>query len=264
MRNEAETVRQIATEAAELAARLQGTVAVRDKGGGEGPVTDADLAVEELIVAGLRAAFPDDPILAEETVQDVELGAPRLWCVDPIDGTREYSEGSDQYAIQIGLLIDGAPTAGVLALPGTGQVFWGGEGDGAFVDEGGATRPIVLPRCEDLAHATLVHSRTHKSRALREALARLDVGATIEAGSVGYKVAQILLGRAHVYLHPGRGTKWWDSAGPGAVLRAAGGDVRNSRGEPLRYAETWAHRNGLLFTGPGLADVVARALADET
>lgn len=261
MRTEAETARRIATEAAELAARLQGTVAVRDKGGGQGPVTDADLAVEQQVVAGLRAAFPDDPILAEETVQDVELTAPRLWCVDPIDGTREYSEGLDQYAIQIGLLVAGTPTAGALALPGTGQVFWGWEDGGAFLGEDGATHPIELPRCPDLAHATLVHSRTHKSRALREAIARLGVGDRMEAGSVGYKVAQILLGRAHVYLHPGPATKWWDSAGPGAVLRAAGGDVRNSRGEPLRYAETWNHRHGLLFTGPGLADLVARALA---
>lgn len=264
MQAEAETLRHIARDAAELAASLQGNVAVRDKGGGQGPVTDADLAVEARIVAGLRAAFPRDPILAEETVQDVAIGAPRLWCVDPIDGTREYSEGLDQYAIQIGLLVDGTPTLGVLALPATGQVFWGWEGGGAFVNENGAKRRIVLPRCDDLAHATLIHSRSHKSRKLRETIARLGIGATIEAGSVGYKVAQILLGRAHVYIHPGRATKWWDSAGPGAVLRAAGGDVRNSRGEPLRYAESWSHRFGLLFTAPGLADLVAARLASES
>lgn len=261
MRTEAETARRIVTEAAKLAARLQGTVAVRDKGGGQGPVTDADLAVEELIVAGLREAFPDDPILAEETVQDVELGAPRLWCVDPIDGTRAYGKGRDQYAIQIGLLVAGTPTAGAVALPATGQAFWGWEGGGAFLDENGATRPVVLESCTDLAHVTLIHSRSHKSAALRDALARLGVAATREASSVGYKVCEMLLGRAQLYLHPGKGTQWWDSAGPGAVVRAAGGDVRNSRGEPLRYAETWAHRNGLLFAVPGLADVVARALA---
>jgi 3'(2'), 5'-bisphosphate nucleotidase len=253
MQAEVEAVLAIAQDAAQLAADLQGTVDVRDKGGGEGPVTDADLAVEERIVAGLRAHFPDDPILAEETVQDVELSAPRLWCVDPIDGTREYSEGLDQFAIQIGLLVAGEPVAGVLALPAAGHTFWGWVGGGAYCDGD----RIELQPCTDLSEVTLIHSRSHKSRRLREVIGRLDVAATMEAGSVGYKVGQILLGNAHLYVHPGIGTKWWDSVGPGAVIRAAGGDVRNSRGEPLRYAETWGHRNGLMFAVPELADVVA-------
>jgi 3'(2'), 5'-bisphosphate nucleotidase len=138
-----------------------------------------------------------------------------------------------------------------------GHTFWGWVGGGAYCD---GTR-IELRPCIDLGRVTLIHSRSHKSRKLQEVVAKLDVKASMEAGSVGYKVGQILLGNAQLYVHPGVGTKWWDSVGPGAVVLAAGGDVRNSVGEPLRYADTWGHRAGLMFAVPRLADVVAAKLA---
>ena len=123
---EAETARDLAREAIRLASGLQGRVAVRDKGGGHGPVTEADLAVEKLLLEKLALAFPRDPVLSEETRAEVHLPVRRIWCVDPIDGTREYVNGLEEYAVHVGLLEDGNPVAGAVALPGC--LIWGGRG----------------------------------------------------------------------------------------------------------------------------------------
>ena len=257
LRQAAETARDLVREAAELAARLQGSVTARDKGGGRGPVTEADLAVEELLLAGLHRAFPETPVLAEETRQQVKLPAGDLWCVDPIDGTREYAQGLPEYAVQVGLIREGVPAAGALALPGIDAIYWGWQGGGCFLHDD----PVHLARFEDLAGATLIHSRVHGGAKLERALERLGVERRIEAGGVGYKAAQVLQGRAHLYLHAGGGTTWWDTVAPAALILAAGGVVANAAGTPLRYADDLRHRRGLLFAAPGVGEHAARRLA---
>jgi 3'(2'), 5'-bisphosphate nucleotidase len=242
---EAERARELVREAMALAAGLQGRVAVREKEGGRGPVTDADLAVEKLLLEGLDAAFPGDPVLSEETRPMVALPARRVWCVDPIDGTHEYARGLGEYAVHVGLLSDGAPAAGAIAVPGA--LFWGWRGGGAWVEEEGAVRRVALPAAADLAHATVIRTRRHMTPALRRMLDGIGAGREIAAGGIGYKVAQILLGRAHLMLHD-RGTSWWDSVAPGAVLVAAGGRVTDAHGNPLDYTTDIRHRQGLMFS----------------
>jgi len=258
LRRAAERARELATEAGALARGLQGRVEARDKGRGLGPVTDADLGAERLILDGLRRSDPAAAILSEETQQSVPRDAPEVWCVDPIDGTREYSEGRADYAVMVGLLRGGRPVAGAVALPGEGHVFWGWDGGGAFVDG----EPIRLATITDLAEATAIHSRSHRGPQLAETLERLGVRRTLGAGSVGYKVGQILLGCAHLYVHARGGTMWWDSVAPAAILVAAGGFAGNALGGPLRYDGAPAHPDGLLFTAPGLADAARARLRD--
>ena len=258
LRHAAETARDLVREAAGLAARLQGTVTARDKGGGLGPVTEADLAVEALLLAGLQLAFPETPILSEETLQEVDLPADDLWCVDPIDGTREYAKGLAEYAIQVGLIRGGVPAAGAIALPGIGT-YWGWQGGGCYLDGD----PVRLARFEDLRGATLIHSRFHRGSKLDHAVERLGVEDRIAAGGVGYKAAQVLLGRAHLYLHAGGGTTWWDTVAPAALILAAGGVVADAAGAPLRYADDLRHRQGLLFAAPGVGEDAAVRLAPD-
>ena len=255
----AELARDLVTAAGELARGLQGHVEVRDKGQGLGPVTEADLRAERLILAGLRHACEDPVILSEETLHSIPPGAGTVWCVDPIDGTREFSEGRPEYAVMVGLLVGGRPVAGAMALPGEGHVFWGWEGGGAFVDG----RAIRLDPVADLDGAIAIHSRSHRGPGLRDALERLGVRRTRAAGSVGYKVGQILLGHAHVYVHVRGGTMWWDSVGPAAILLAAGGFAGDARGNPLDYAGAPDHPDGLLFTAPGLAAAACERLRVE-
>jgi 3'(2'), 5'-bisphosphate nucleotidase len=260
LRRAAETARDLVREAAVLAARLQDSVTARDKGGGRGPVTEADLIIEELLLAGLHAAFPSTPILSEETRQQVQVPARDLWCVDPIDGTREYAQGLPEYAIQVGLIREGVPAVGALAQPGAGT-FWGWQGGGCFLDG----TPVRLARFEnDLPAATLIHSRFHRGSKLEHAVERLGVKDRIAAGGVGYKATQVLLGRAHIYLHAGGGTTWWDTVAPAALILAAGGVVANAAGAPLRYsAGDLRHRRGLLFAAPGVGERAAARLGRE-
>jgi len=236
LRQAAETAKDLVREAAALAARLQGSVTARDKGGGRGPVTEADLAVEEMLLAGLHGAFPETPI----------------------DGTREYARGLPEWAVQVGLIRAGVPVAGALALPGIGATYWGWQGGGCYLDGD----PVRLERFEELTEATVIHSRVHGGAKLERVLERLGVKRRIEAGGVGYKAAQVLQGHAHLYLHAGGGTTWWDTVAPAALILAAGGVVANAAGTPLRYADDLRHRRGLLFAAPGVGEQAAAKLAE--
>jgi len=256
LRAAAETARELVSAAAALVWDLQGKVAVRDKGGGQGPVTEADLRSEKILLAGLQLRFPGDAFVAEETRFDHIPAGRRIWCVDPLDGTREYADGLTEYAVMAGLLVDRDPVAGAVALPGEGVVYWGWRGGGAYADD----TPLALETIDDLAEATAIHSRTHKNPGLAEGLDRLGVGRRRVAGSVGFKIGEVLGGRAHVYLHCGGGTKWWDSVAPAAILLAAGGTVTDAQGAPLSYADDLHHERGLLFLAPGLIGPVRRRL----
>ena len=257
MKAAAECARDLVREAVLVVRAMQGNVDVRDKGGDEGPVTDADLAAEKILVEGLRRRFPDDAILSEEAEQSIDRAAPRLWCVDPLDGTREYVEGLDEYAVMAGLLVDGAPAVGAVALP-DGSVFWGWVGGGVFRDD----EPLTVAAAPPLDDAVVIHSRSRRE-SNRDAVRKLGAGRTVQAGGAGYKAVQVLLGRAHVYVHARGGTKWWDSAAPAALILAAGGYAGNAEGGPLRYDGGVVHEHGLLFTAPGIGDAAANRLTSD-
>jgi 3'(2'), 5'-bisphosphate nucleotidase len=180
-----------------------------------------------------------------------------VWCVDPIDGTREYVEGRDEYAVHVGLLDGGAPVAGAVALPG--WLIWGGRG-GVWVEGEGGTRPVTLEPLADVAEATVVHTRRHMTPTLRLMLDRLGAARLAPMGGIGYKVSRILLGEAHAMLHD-RGTTWWDSVAPAALLLGAGGTVTDARGQPLDYGADTRHTKGLLFAVPGLLAPIRARLA---
>lgn len=250
---EAETARDLAREAIRVAVRLQGHVAVRDKGGGHGPVTEADLAVEKLLLDGITAKYPGDPVLSEETRTRIDLPVHRVWCIDPIDGTREYVDGSREYAVHVGLLEGGVPVAGAVASPGS--LIWGGRGGVWAEAEGGKTTSVSLEPLRDPARAIVVHTRRHMTPELRRRLDGLRVARLVPVGGVGYKVSRILLGEAHAMLHD-RGTTWWDSVAPAALLIGAGGSVTDAHGDPLDYGTDTRHRRGLLFAVPLLLDAL--------
>ncbi|MFI5402526.1 MAG: inositol monophosphatase family protein, partial [Planctomycetota bacterium] len=110
---------------------------------------------------------------------------------------------------------------------------------------------VTLEPLGDLSRATVVHTRRHMTAPLRRKLDARGAGRYVAAGGIGWKVAQILLGRAHLMMHD-RGTTWWDSVAPAALLLAAGGTATDARGEALDYARDVRHVAGLLFAAPGL------------
>lgn len=240
--SDADLARRIADAAgaALLALRAEGALEGRALG-------DAgDRAADALILDRLAAERPDDFVLSEESADDKRrCDARRVWIVDPLDGTREYSEGRDDWAVHVALAIDGAPVAGAVALPAEGLTLTS--------DAPPAPAPANRP-------LRMVVSRTrpaHEASAIAEA-----IGAElVPMGSAGAKAMAVALGRADVYLHSG-GHHEWDSCAPVAVALAAGLHASHLDGMPIVYNRRETFLRDLLICRSELAaDLIARVAA---
>jgi 3'-phosphoadenosine 5'-phosphosulfate (PAPS) 3'-phosphatase len=229
----------LARECGALALSYQtGELDTHDKPDNAGPVTRADTDVNTRIVAALRAAFPDDDLVAEESGADIR-GRARCWYVDPIDGTSEYARRESEWAVQIGLCIDGAPVLGVVHEAGAGRLSWGlrwQDEAAAWIEEDGVTRRLQ-PSDRGLDALRLVSSKSHASPKIADVMHALAIPdpRNLRIGSTGVKMTAIARGVADLYVHPSRGTSLWDVCAPHAVLAAVGGVVTDTRGIPLVY-----------------------------
>ena len=200
-------------------------------------VTEADRSAEALIVAGLREACPDLPVIAEEEVAGgrITAASPAFWLVDPLDGTREFTSGSDDFAVNIGLVRAGRVVLGVVAVPATGELFGGIVGQGAWKRVHGV-QTAIHARIPPAEGVTVVASRHHGAGPELDAfLAGRAVAAIRNYGS-SLKFCRLAEGIADLYPRFGR-TMEWDTGAPQAVLEAAGGSVRNLDGSPLLYGK---------------------------
>jgi len=258
--NELEVAIALAREAGALAVAIRdgGALGVELKPGDE-PVTRADKAASELIVAGLAAAFPADPIISEESpVPAGALAAERHWFVDPIDGTKDFIRGSDGFSVMIGLVEAGRPVLGVVHQPTTGRTFFTGA-DGAMMDHDGAVTRLQVSDVRDAAAARLVASASHRSDDIDRVKAMLGISDEHNIGSVGVKLALIAMGVRDLYINPQPKTKAWDTCAPEAILVAAGGRLTDLFGAPIDYAGALNHPRGLVASN-GLVhdDVIAK------
>lgn len=238
----------------------RGEIAVELKPGDE-PVTAADRRASELIVAGLAASFPGDPIISEELVPAPgALGAPRFWLVDPIDGTKDYIRKEDGYSVMIGLVIDGRPTVGVVYQPTVDRLYTGTP-DGSTVTYQGETRPL---RVSDVAHAgdaRLVASKSHRSTDIDRVKRELGIHDELSLGSVGLKLCVIADAVRDLYVNPAAKTKAWDTCAPEAILVPAGGRLSDLFGNPIDYTRELAHRRGLVGSNARIHDEVVTKLS---
>jgi 3'(2'), 5'-bisphosphate nucleotidase len=221
--------------AAILAVRAHGFAVERKDD--QSPVTEADRAAEAIIVAGLRAATPDFPVIAEEEVAAgrITAPAPRFWLVDPLDGTREFAAGKDDFVVNIGLVRDGAMALGVVFIPALDELFTGIVGVGAW-KRGRSGEAAIHTRTPPDDGLTVVASRLHGDNARLDAfLAGRRVARTLNYGSA-LKFCRVAEGEADLYPRFGR-TMEWDTAAPQAVLEAAGGRVVTTDGAALRYGK---------------------------
>lgn len=218
-----------------LAVRAQGFI-VSEKADAS-PVTVADMRAERIILAGLREATPDIPVIAEEEVAGGRITEPgqRFWLVDPLDGTREFAAGRDEFAVNVGLVVDGRAVLGAVAAPAQGAVYGGIVGQGAWRRDANGTRPVSarMPPPEGM---TVFASRHHANAPeLKALLARYKVDRLTNIGSA-LKFCRLAEGSADFYPRLGR-TMEWDTAAPQAVLEAAGGAVVTFGDAPLRYGK---------------------------
>ncbi|GAA5532836.1 3'(2'),5'-bisphosphate nucleotidase CysQ [Deinococcus aluminii] len=216
---------RLALEAGEL---LRGHLArgltVEHKTGADDPVTAADREASELILAGLNAAFPQDGLLSEEAADSpARLDTQRVWIVDPIDGTKEFTTGSPDYAVSIGLAVDGEPVLGVVYAPATAELFTGVVG-------AGVTKNGESAGFSNRAEYVVSVSDTE----FRRELHRHDLPGMVPSGSIALKLARIAGGEADVTFTMSPRSEW-DIAAGHALVRAAGGDLRRRDGQPIRY-----------------------------
>jgi len=203
------------------------------------PVTDADAAAEAVIFDGLTALSPETSVLAEEAASEgriPELGA-RFFLVDPLDGTKEFIKRTGEFTVNIALVEDGRPVAGVVLAPATGRLHAGRVGVGAFVEAGpGAAREAIRARPKPDSGLVAVASRSHRSPETDAFLESMNVADFTAAGS-SLKFCLVAEGAADVYPRLGR-TMEWDTGAGQAVLEAAGGRVVVHGGEtPLAYGK---------------------------
>ena len=225
------------------------------------PVTEADRAAELIILGALGRAAPGVPVIAEEEVAAGRIPAHGdiYFLVDPLDGTREFVRGGDDYTVNIGLITGGAPRLGVVFAPARGELHGGLVGQGAWIEAGGDRRVIATrDRPEQLV---AVASKSHFNQATADYLEQAaGICQHVAVGS-SLKFCTIAEGRADIYprLSP---TSEWDTAAGHAVLLAAGGRVDGPDGGPLRYGKRAFVNRAFVATGGWEAPQLGRWLED--
>ena len=221
------------------------------------PVTEADLAADAVISEGLRAAFPDLPLITEEQADSHDLTAATFLIVDPLDGTKEFVQRRGDFTVNIAYVENGVPLRGVVYAPAKKRLFYT-RADGRAVEEtgdflkdrAGPAREIRVST-PDNAALMVVASKSHRDAATDAYIARYGVRDMTSAGS-SLKFCLVATGEADLYPRLGR-TMEWDTAAGDAVLRGAGGQVvRFDDHQPLAYGKPGWDNPFFIAHAPGV------------
>ncbi len=223
----------------------------------EDPVTIADLKVNELIIKRIREKYINInwAILSEESVKitngccDTNTSSEWLWILDPLDGTKDFIQGTENYAMHLALNYKQKPILGVVLIPERDEL-WISYGDELFCENReGIRKEINISEKSNLKDMSLVTSKNHRNEILKELIYRINFKEIIVMGSIGCKVASIVRGESDIYISlslPGQSSpKDWDFASPEAILRAAGGAITTLDNKELIY-------NSKDFEHPGI------------
>lgn len=237
----------LASHLAEIAGRLLLDVRASGLFSAKALGKAGDQTANQFLCHALREQRPEDGLLSEEEKDNEErLGKGRVWIVDPVDGTREYGEERTDWAVHVGLAIEGIPSIGAVALPGL---------DGGVVLRTDQVRTVPTAP----AQLRMVVSRTRPAAEAVAVAQALDAE-LVPMGSAGAKAMAIILGQADIYLHSG-GQYEWDSMAPVAVARAHGLHCSRIDGSPLVYNQRDVYLPDLLICRREHADDVLRQVA---
>jgi 3'(2'),5'-bisphosphate nucleotidase len=202
------------------------------------PVTEADRRAEAIILEALAKEAPDIPVVAEEAVDAGRIPdvGHSFFLVDPLDGTKEFVKGNDEFTVNVGLVRDAVPVMGIVYAPATGTLYFGAKGIGAWkasvVDGALAERTPIRARPAP-TEILVVASRSHRTPETDAYIRKFDVKGLVSAGS-SLKFCLVASGEADLYPRMGP-TMQWDTAAGDAVVRGAGGKVVTIDGTPLPY-----------------------------
>jgi 3'(2'), 5'-bisphosphate nucleotidase len=263
MEKEVEIARRIAREAGRILMDYYRDGAEVQWKGDDDPVTAADHAANEFLVRELARRFPEDAILSEELPDNQErFQKDRVWMVDPMDGTKQFIERIGEFAVMIGLAVAGKAELGVVYHPSLDRMYYAAPGMGAFLEEKLTTRRLRVSGVRDPGQMIAAMSRSHHNPKVDRVLDLLGIKQKISSGSVGLKIGLIAENRAHVYAHLGSRTNLWDTCGPEAILRLAGGIVTDNNGEPLRYDRPEIrNQRGVVASNNTMHDKIIEAIA---
>lgn len=261
MKAELETARDLARRAgAILMEHYAMDPSVQWKGRND-PVTAADLAASRFLVDALHLRFPHDAILSEEEKDDLKrLTNPRVWIIDPMDGTREFISRRGEFAVMIGLALEGEARLGAVYQPTEDKLYSAASGMGSYLECHSVTTRLKVSDTGEFSRATMALSRSHLSQSTEQIRQKLEIAQTIQTGSLGIKVGLICEARADVYVQ-GRGTSLWDTCGPEAILREAGGRLTDSLGNAFDYTRAEVRNlDGVVATNGLLHDKVVETV----
>ena len=255
---------QIAAEAGRRLVALRASGRWRD----EAILGDVgDQAADGYLQGYLRGRYQGEGLLSEETADAAaRLGKNVTWIVDPLDGTKEYSSGRHDWAVHVGLAVDGHAALGAVALPAIDRVMAGiciGDHVRATMSGGSGDWPQAI--AADAAPVAgrpvrLVCSRSHTPEWMQRFARELGGAELVPCGSVGFKVAMLLFGKADAYVHQ-KGLKEWDTCAPEAVARAAGWAVCRFDGSDQRYNLANPRNDQIVVCRPWLRERVLAGLA---
>jgi len=200
------------------------------------PLTAADIAAHDVIMASLQKFLPDIPVLSEEEADipfEVRSHWQCYWLVDPLDGTREFIKRNGEFTVNIALIDQGRPILGVIYVPVSGVTYFACHGHGAFKHEPGLERQAIHV-CEQRRERVVVAgSRSHRGKSLERFLAKIGEYEIISMGS-SLKSCLVAEGRADIYARLGP-TSEWDTAAAQCIVEEAGGSMTDINLQPLRY-----------------------------
>ena len=221
------------------------------------PVTLADLEVNELIIKRINQKYPDFnwDILSEESYKiktnNCNQDADWLWVLDPLDGTKDFIQGTGNFAMHLALNYKRKPYIGIVLIPEKNEL-WISFADQLWLEKrDGSIQKHNLSETNILQKMTVVTSKNHRNEKLKNLLDRINFKKTIVMGSIGCKVASIVRGESDIYISlslPGKSApKDWDYAAPEAILKAAGGAITNIDNEDLVYGTTTLEHPGIII-----------------
>tara|TARA_B100000579_G_scaffold371693_1_gene334416 strand:- start:2140 stop:3054 length:915 start_codon:yes stop_codon:yes gene_type:complete len=229
--------------------------------GGDGPVSVADMAVNEVLISGLKNNFSykNWDILSEETTKEETFQKSNYikdwcWIIDPLDGTRDFIQGSENYAVHIALVYKNTPKIGIVLIPERDELWIGVVENGAWYENrNGIKKHVSFSKRKDISELVLVSSKNHQELKLQYLLKNINFASTKKIGSVGCKVASILRGESDVYISLSGKTspKDWDMAAPHALIEAAGGIFSHADGIDLTYNNPEYLQSGCLIASHG-------------
>ena len=222
----------------------------------EDPVTIADLRVNELIIQRINEKYKDVDweILSEENVkiesENCDSRADWMWVLDPLDGTKDFIQGTSNYAMHLALNYKNKPYIGIVLIPEKDQL-WISNGENVWCERrDGSLIELNPPLNKNLKEMVLVTSKNHRNETLKNLIKKINFKEVIVMGSIGCKITSIVRGESDIYIClslPGKSSpKDWDFAAPAAILKSAGGAITNLDNQELTYGKSNYEQEGII------------------